>query len=128
MSPVYVQILEVAAPYIVPVLIALLTVVVKAALDRLPANVQPQVQQAVQSSVQAVEQMSADTLSSTVKKQMAITFVKQQLATMHISLPDDVISALIESAVYELNLLKSAPASAPVSAAPVAQPVSEPAK
>jgi LL-H family phage holin len=127
MSPVYAQILVVAAPYVVPVLLALLTVAVKAIINRLPSNVQPQVQQAVSNAVQAVEQMSASTPSSAVKKQMAINFVKQQLTTMHISLPDDVISALIESAVYDLNLLKTAPASAPMSQAN-APTAPEPAK
>jgi Bacteriophage holin of superfamily 6 (Holin_LLH) len=128
MTPLGLQILEALAPYIVPVILAVLGVLVKNAIDHAPTNVRPVVIDAVHSAVAAVEQVASQQLSGPGKKQLAIEYVQKQLDAMHINVPEPVISALIESAVYELNLLKPAPVSAPVPSVPAAQPVSEPAK
>jgi hypothetical protein len=101
--PFGIQLLEALAPYIVPVLIAVLSVVVKAAFDQLPANLHGQVLRVAHTAVQAVEQVASETLSGPGKKQLAIEMVMRQLAAMHINVPEPVISDVIESAVYALN-------------------------
>jgi Bacteriophage holin of superfamily 6 (Holin_LLH) len=126
MTPLGIQILEALAPYLVPVIIAVLGVLVKNAIDHLPVNVQPKVYDAVHSAVAAVEQVANQQLSGPGKKQLAIEYVQKQLDAMHINVPEPVLSTLIEEAVYGLHQSQaSQPQAVPVSAAPVAQAVTE---
>lgn len=97
-----VSLLLALAPYLVPVLVSVLTVVVKAALDRLPASKRAFVKGIVHTAVVAVEQLADATLNGAGKKQMAAEFVQRELAHYHISVPASVISALIEEAVAAL--------------------------
>src|SRR5258708_5279647 len=67
------------APYLAPPIIAALVVLVKSAIDKLPANKRPFVANVVKTTVAAVEKMAADQLNGPGKKQMAVEMVDAQL-------------------------------------------------
>ncbi len=94
------------APYLAPPIIAALVVLVKSAIDKLPANKRPFVANVVKTTVAAVEKMAADQLNGPGKKQMAVEMIDAQLKHFGMEVPLPVTNALIEEAVL---LLKSQP-------------------
>lgn len=101
------QLLIALAPYVVPVLVALLTPIVTYAvntiLSKLPINQRAIVSAAVHTGVTAAEQMADATLNGPGKKQMALELIEKQLATWHIAVPSSVVNAMVEEAVYTLK-------------------------
>jgi len=72
---------------------------------RLPENIQAQIGTFVTTAVQMVEQLDNGSLTSAQKKQMAVQAIHNMLEAAHLPVPPDaIISDLIESAVYLLNL------------------------
>jgi LL-H family phage holin len=110
------------APYIVPLLVAILTYVVKVWISKLPANQRPLVEAVVRSSVSAAEQLASSQLNGPGKKQLAIELIEKQLSFMHIKVAPAVVESLIEDAVLALNLAKKA---APVATVAVPLPASK---
>jgi len=110
------------APYLAPPIIAALVVLVKSAIDKLPANKRPFVADIVKTTVAAVEKMAADQLNGPGKKQMAIELVDAQLKHFGMEVPLPVTNALIEEAVLLLKM----PSVVVVHPAPVAVDVSPP--
>ncbi len=107
MSPV-VQFLLAMAPYIVPLIIAVLTYFVQAGIAKLPAKNRDLVISVVRSSVAAAEQMASDSLNGAGKKQIAVELIEKQFAAMHINIPQATVNAILEEAVLDLNLAKKA--------------------
>jgi len=105
-SEIALQLALAAAPYIVPLIIAGLTMLVKSGLEKLPSNQRALAEQVVRSAVAAVEQVASGELNSSGKKALAGRFVEDELAHFGISIPSSIISTLIESVVFELNQAK----------------------
>lgn len=102
------QVLIAAAPYLVPLILAVLTVLVKAAFERMPSNVQPTLKAAAKTAVAAVEQIAGAELNGPGKKEKAIELVEDQLSHFGFKVPTAIISAVIEEAVKEMNLSEKA--------------------
>jgi hypothetical protein len=96
------------APYLVPPMVALLTLMVSRSLAKLPVNERALVSQIAQTSVHATEQYASDQMSSPGKKEMATKFVEEELANYKIVVPDVTVSNLIEQWVSQLNMAADA--------------------
>lgn len=115
MSPVLQAILIAVIPTLLSLLIAVLTILVKAAFERMPSNLQPFLKQLAATAVASTEQVAAVELNGPGKKEKAGEFMIGQLAHYHITVPPAVISAVIEEAVREMNQSNAAPIKAVVS-------------
>ena len=112
------QILLALAPYITPVLVALLTYVVKSAIDRLPANQRSFVSGIVRTAVVAASQMASDTLNGPGKRQIALELIEKELDHFGIKIPSSIINGLIEEAVKGLKMAEGATTTVAVAAVP----------
>ena len=81
-------------------------------LQRLPQKQRAEIDQAVQIVVAAIEQTSA-TLDGPAKKAAATAMATSLLAYLHISVPPQILSCLIEAAVYSLHQTTTANISQP---------------
>ena len=96
------QIALILLPVILPLLISLSAVLYQHLLQRLPQKQREEIDQAVCIVVTAIEQASA-TLDGPAKKQAATEMASSLLAYLHISVPPEILSCLIEAAVYSLH-------------------------
>lgn len=96
-----------ALPILLPVLIAVLTYVVKSAIERLPSNKQTFVRDIVYTMVTATEQQAGAAVSGPTKKQEVLAQVMSTLSHFHMSVPESFVSALIEETVFALNQTKT---------------------
>jgi hypothetical protein len=116
------------APYIVPLIAALLFPFVKSLLDKLPAASRARLSDIVSTAVNATEQVMAPDASPTQKKSEAIRRIEAQLAQAKLNIPATVYDSMIEEAVLLLNILQGKPKDASVptpSPCPDAQPSGE---
>ena len=91
------------------ILATVIAPLVKLLIAKLPASKQQAATQYVQQGVQAVEQIAATStanLSSTDKKKLAIELVDDLLKNAGLSVDENIVSTLIESAVYVINQSK----------------------
>lgn len=114
MSPIAVEILVAVIPPLMSILGAVLVILVKAAFERMPSNVQPLLKEVAKTAVSSTEQVASAELNGPGKKEKAIEFFQEQLAHYHLDVPLPVISAVIEEAVREMNLTTAAPIKASV--------------
>ena len=89
-------------PIILPILVALVTVVGKYFWTRLPENQHDIILSVAQTAVQAVEQVHPQSLGSD-KRVSAENIIVDILSAMHVKVAPALIDAAIESAVYVLN-------------------------
>lgn len=99
MNDPFLQVLLVAIPVLLPPLIGVIVVFVKAQIAKLPPNARDFVQQVVSTAVLTVEQTASDQLNNVGKKQLAIKTVMEELAHWKTSVPESIVSNLIEEAV-----------------------------
>lgn len=117
-----------------PVEIFVLAFLWSIAIHYIPANRMKLLKEFVTEAIQMVEQQYSGKLSSEQKKQRAGDAVVGLLKAAHLPVPpDSVISDLIESAVYLLNMAqsKTAPASnatQPLAETPPVEPLNLPKK
>jgi hypothetical protein len=100
--PPSVQVALLLLPFVLPLLISLSAVLYQHLLQRLPQKQRAEIDQVVHVVVAAVEQAS-DALEGPVKKQAAMEMAGTLLAYLHISVPREILSCLIEAAVYSLH-------------------------
>ena len=96
------QIALVLLPVILPLLVSLSAVLYQHLLQHLPQKQRTEIDQVVQTVVAAIEQTSA-TLDGPAKKAAATAMATSLLAYLHISVPPQILSCLIEAAVYSLH-------------------------
>lgn len=101
-QPQVVSLLLALAPYLVPPLVAVLSVLVKNAFSKLPANQRDLIKQVAQTAVVATEQTASQALNGPGKKQLAVDFVETELSHWGIKAPSGLVSTLIEEAVAAL--------------------------
>lgn len=101
MSPAT-QIALVLLPIVVPLFISLSAILYQHLLQRLPGRQRAEVDQVVHTVVSAIEQAST-TLEGPAKKAAALEMANKMLAYLHISVPQEILSCLIEAAVYTLH-------------------------
>ena len=89
-------------PIVLPILVALVTVVGKYFWTRLPENQHAIILSVAQTAVQAVEQQHPNSLGSD-KRVVAENIIVDILAAMHVKVAPALIDSAIESAVYVLN-------------------------
>jgi Bacteriophage holin of superfamily 6 (Holin_LLH) len=110
MSP-SMQMALVLLPIVLPLLISLSAVLYQHLLQSLPEKRRVEIDQVVHKVVLAVEQAST-ALEGPAKKEAAMEMATSILAYLHISVPQEILSCLIEAAVYSLQQNNMAPASA----------------
>jgi hypothetical protein len=101
MSPA-VQIALVLLPFMLPLFISLSALLYQHLLQKLPEKQRAEVDQVVHTVVSAVEQAST-ALEGPAKKAAAMEMTNKMLAYLHISVPQEILSCLIEAAVYSLH-------------------------
>jgi LL-H family phage holin len=100
------QILLAALPILLPPLISLSVAMYQHLLQRLPQQVRQIVEEVAQIVVLAVEQTSATLVDSPAKKQAAMKMATEILQSMHVTVSQEMLSAMIEAAVFTLNQSK----------------------
>lgn len=95
-------------PIVVPVLVAMLAYVVRAAIERLPSNRRDFVAKVVQTAVTAAEQANGDISNGPTKKQEVLRDVMLTLSHFHMAVPESFVSQLIEETVHAINQSKNA--------------------
>lgn len=105
----FTQLLFALAPYLVPILAAVLFPIVKSFLDKLPAPARARIAEIVTTAVNATEQVMAPDASPQQKKSEAIRRIEAGLAQAHLNVPASVYDSLIEEAVLMLNVLEGKP-------------------
>lgn len=108
------------APYLVPVLAAILFPIVSAFLAKLPAPARERLAEIVRSAVDATEQVMAPNATPTQKKADAIKRIEDMLAQAKLNIPASVYDSLIEQAVLLLNMAQGKTSGA--TASPLASP------
>ncbi|HLI08002.1 MAG TPA: phage holin, LLH family [Ktedonobacteraceae bacterium] len=101
MSP-SVQIALLLLPIMLPLFISLSALLYQHLLQKLPEKRRAAVEQVVHTVVSAVEQAST-TLEGPAKKAAAMEMAGEMLAYLHICVPQEILSCLIEAAVYSLR-------------------------
>jgi len=101
-------ILLVLAPYLVPVLLACLTLLVRKGFEVMPSNQRRLVANIVSTAVAAVDQ-TAPNASGAEKKARAIELVLAQLSHFKINVPIGVLDPMIEEAVLIIHMATDAP-------------------
>ena len=97
------QLILLIVPILLPAIISLSAVLYQRLVQGLPAKQQALVQQVVNTVVRAVEQEARNTLDGPGKKQAAMQMATNMLKSLHLNISQDVISSVIEAAVYALN-------------------------
>lgn len=108
--------LTVFGPPALAALLALLTVVVKKAFEKMPTAQRNTLTSIVSTAVNAVEQTSPN-MPNAVKKQLAESAIEAQLAHFGIKVPTAVIDANLEEAVLILNIAQGKNTRVPIRAA-----------
>jgi hypothetical protein len=107
--PLWLQIVFALMPILLPIVAGLVATQYKKAVSTLPENQRAILDQVVRTVVPAVEQLSSAQLSGPGKKQMALEEAAKILQHIGVkSVNPAVLSSFIESAVYAINLGKSA--------------------
>ena len=91
-----------AVAAVFPIIVALAALLFNSLVAKLPAARQVQVRALAQDAVNAAEQL-ANGQSGMVKKQIATNYLVKSASTFGINLHPDIVSAALESAVYNLN-------------------------
>lgn len=125
--PTFAEVLLALAPYLVPLIVSVLVMVVRSMIEKLPAQQRAFVAGIVQSSVAAIEQTSTMDLNGPAKKQMALELIEKQLSHFHVSVSSAVIEALLEEAVMAIHAAKGA-ATVATTSIPVSSPTDSAAK
>ena len=89
-------------PIVLPLLISLSAVLYQRLLQRLPQKQRAEIDQVIHIVVCSIEQASS-ALEGPAKKQAAMEMAGTMLAYLHISVPQEILSCLIEAAVYSLH-------------------------
>jgi hypothetical protein len=97
-----VQVALVLLPIVLPLLISLSAVLYQHLLQRLPQKQRAEIDQVVHVVVAAIEQASG-ALEGPAKKEAAMEMAGALLAYLRISVPREILSCLIEAAVYSLH-------------------------
>lgn len=118
----FTQLLFALAPYLVPILAAVLFPIVKSFLDKLPAPARARIAEIVTTAVNATEQVMAPDASPQQKKSEAIRRIEAGLAQAHLSVPASVYDSLIEEAVLMLNVLEGKNVGGPSAPASIVDP------
>ena len=100
------QLLLLLIPVLLPPIISLSVVLYQHLIQSLPQRKQALVQQVVNAVVPAVEQGATATLNSADKKQAAMQMATNMLKSLHVNVSPEVVSCMIEAAVYALNQSK----------------------
>lgn len=111
------QLILLLVPILLPPIISLSMVLYQHLIQGLPQRKQALVQQIVNAVVPAVEQGTAKALDGPGKKQAAMQMATVMLKSLHINVPQDMISCMIEAAVYTLNQGKNMARTIPAAAA-----------
>jgi Bacteriophage holin of superfamily 6 (Holin_LLH) len=106
--PTWFQITLVLLPIVLPPLTALAALLYQRLLQRLPAQKRAIVEQIVGTVVPAIEQTATDTMSSPEKKKAAMDLASSMLGHLNVSVSPDMLSGMIEAAVFALNQSKNA--------------------
>jgi len=106
--PTWFQITLVLLPIVLPPLTALAALLYQRLLQRLPAQKRAIVEQIVGTVVPAIEQTATDTMSSPEKKKAAMDLASSMLSHLNVSVSPDMLSGMIEAAVFALNQSKNA--------------------
>lgn len=95
------------APYLMPVILAFLTVAVRSAFERMPSKQRTTLESVVNTAVFAVEQKTAlGSYTSEQKKSLAMSFIHAANDQFGFKIPDTVIEPMLEEAVLVLNLAR----------------------
>src|SRR6266568_9192762 len=94
------------SPFIVPILAALLTLIVKACFEKMPSSQRAILSKIVGTAVSAVEQSSDPLATPVEKKAKAIAAVTAQLEHFGIKAPLSVVDPMIEESVLLVNMAK----------------------
>jgi len=100
------QILLAVLPILLPPLISLSVALYQHLLARLPLQVHQIVEEVVHIVVLAVEQTSATFSDSPAKKQAAMKMATEILQSLHVPVSQEMLSVMIEAAVFALNQSK----------------------
>jgi len=106
--PTWFQIALVLLPIVLPPLTALAALLYQRFLQRLPAQKRAIVEQIVGTVVPAIEQTATETMSSPEKKKAAMDLASSMLGHLNVSVSPDMLSGMIEAAVFALNQSKNA--------------------
>ena len=113
----WVTILLALAPYLVPPLVGAITVLVKSAFEKMPANQQALAKSVVQSVVLGLEQNPGILpYNGPAKKQIAIEAASAILNKYGIKADPVLLNSLIEETVFAINSAKSPAPTPPVTA------------
>ena len=107
------QLILLLVPILLPPIISLSVVLYQHLMQGLPQRKQALVQQVVNAVVPAVEQGTANALHGSDKKQAAMQMATAMLKSLHINVSQDMVSCMIEAAVYTLNQSKNATIASP---------------
>lgn len=99
----YEQLILVAVPILLPILIGMITVWVHAAIQKLPPNKQAFVSGIVNTAVTSAEQQYGNSVSGDAKRIEATQKISDVLAHYNMKVPPQVVDDLLESAVYALK-------------------------
>lgn len=108
------QLALILIPLVLPPLVALSAALYHHLLTYVPAQKRALVEQAAHTAVTAVEQVAVVGMTGPDKKQAALHMASELLTHLHLSVPQEVLSAVIEATVYGLRQSKSAPVVASV--------------
>ena len=106
--PTWFQIAIVLLPIILPPLTALASLMYQRMLQRLPVQKRAIVEQIVNTVVPAIEQTADATMKNEDKKRAAMDLASNMLGHLNVSVAPEMLSGMIEAAVFALNQSKNA--------------------
>ncbi|MBA2396070.1 MAG: hypothetical protein H0V70_25370 [Ktedonobacteraceae bacterium] len=106
--PTWFQIAIVLLPIVLPPLTALASLMYQRMLQRLPAQKRAIVEQIVNTVVPAIEQTADATMKNEDKKRAAMDLASSMLGHLNVSVAPEMLSGMIEAAVFALNQSKNA--------------------
>lgn len=99
------QLILVIVPIILPIVVGVVAYLVRSGIERLPANKRAFAASLVQTMVTAAEQSAS--VSGPTKKQDVLQAVQASLSHFKMSVPEQLLSNLIDETVYSLNQSKT---------------------
>ena len=109
-NPVFLQIILVAIPILLPPLVGLVIVWINSQLAKLPANQRAFLSTIVSDAVLAVEQAEKSSgMGGVDKKALAMQFIEAELQHWGINVPASIVSTLVESVVKLINTPPATP-------------------
>lgn len=107
-DPITTAVLIAVIPTIITLVGGWVVYLVNLGISKLPQNQQPVIHGLVQKAVLAASQVVSDTAGNAAKKSYAIQSAQEQAAHLHLNVPTEVLSSLIEASVKEMKMANQA--------------------